>query len=128
MALHNLVPSMFMSTPEKYAEPKDLRAAEVSQLLPVVLELVEERVGLFAKPGHHVHVVNIDKFETVLRYSLQAMNLFEDHVRSEKFFWDKDTLDHLHKVMLNFQGAYLQLADMAISAGKLWFAYERSLL
>ena len=86
MALHNLVPSMFMSTAEKYAELKHVRASEVSQLLPVVLELVEERVGRFAKEGHIVHVVNVDNFETVLRYSLQAMSLFEDHVRSELFF------------------------------------------
>ena len=72
----------------------------------MVLDLVEERVGRFATEGHHVHFVDVDNFDTVLRYSLQAMSLSEDHVRSQDF-WGKETLDHLRHVMLNFQGAYL---------------------
>ena len=72
VALHNLRPNMYMSTAEKYAELKHVRASEVSRLLPAVLHLHNKKRDASEQSAH-------------ITYCLNAMTVFEDHVRANFF-------------------------------------------
>ena len=69
---HKLTPNMYMSTAEKYAELKHVRASEVSRLLPAVLHLHNKKHDASEQSAH-------------ITYCLNAMTVFEDHVRANFF-------------------------------------------
>lgn len=105
VALRNLTPNMYMSTAEKYAELKHVRASEVS--------LCFLQFFTSTRNEQSAHIT----------YCLNAMTVFEDHVRANCFFWPKGDFEYLIITMYNFQVSYIALAAMAVDAGKLRFGY-----
>lgn len=110
MALHNLTPNMYMSTAERFAELKHVRASEASRLLRAVKEMFSRKND---ESELHKHV----------SYCLDCMTVFEEYVRRTDFFWSATDVQFLKDTMVKFQLCYIAACQISVEAGICRFGY-----